>query len=352
MNEDAATDAVNSANNYENRARKQLLVVFSWMTIAVFLVFGISYFYVPIYWLGTVETSLAAVLAVNLFVFHRHPEKLDRASRVLVVIVYFMTYVIFLNGGLGNTGYLWIIFIPFFSMLLLEENDSKQWLGAYILGLGIILVLAYAGMITLKYERVEIRQTLIVFVTMLVLNYYNEKIRRITSHAIETKNRKLEALSKTDTLTGVANRLYLNAFLDQEFSRAKRYGQPLSLIMTDLDAFKKINDGFGHMVGDEVLKEAAAVLKAHIRTTDFLGRWGGEEFMVICPGIGKEQAKLLAEKLRKTIAETAFANGLNITASFGVSEFNSDDTLDDCIQSADDLLYLAKESGRNRVICA
>jgi len=331
-------------------ARRQLLVVFSWMTVAVFVIFGTGYFVMGKYWLGALEIFVAAVLVGNCLCFRRYPQRLEQAAKVLVLIVYAMTYVIFIDGGLGGTGNLWILFIPLFSMLLLTERDAKRWLGGYVAGLAAILIAAYFGPLGLEYGWIEVRQTLIVFVTMLLLNAYNEKIKRAAAEAIEKQRAELEALTRTDTLTGAANRLFINDTLKIEMDRASRYGQPLSVIMGDLDRFKQINDRYGHLTGDRVLKQAAELLRSHIRHTDLLGRWGGEEFLVICPGIEKEQAAQMAEKLRRATEEADFGDGLHITASFGVTQYESHRSFQALLQTVDALLYQAKNEGRNRVI--
>ncbi|WP_200284169.1 transporter substrate-binding domain-containing protein [Rhabdochromatium marinum] len=168
---------------------------------------------------------------------------------------------------------------------------------------------------------------------------------------IETQNARLEQLSTTDTLTGLPNRLKLDAELAREFARAERYGAPLAVILLDIDHFKEINDGHGHLVGDQVLIAFARLLQARQRATDRAGRWGGEEFLILCPYTNASGALSLAEELRRDIAGHQFAEiPGSITASFGVASYRPGDTAVSLIGRSDTALYRAKAAGRNRVI--
>ncbi|MFC1835379.1 GGDEF domain-containing protein, partial [Thermodesulfobacteriota bacterium] len=152
-----------------------------------------------------------------------------------------------------------------------------------------------------------------------------------------------------DRLTGIANRFRLDEVLLQEVERAGRYETPLSLMIMDIDFFKRVNDNHGHQAGDAVLQEFARLLDSNIRKSDTLGRWGGEEFLIICPGIGLEGAAQVAEKLRSRIAKHQFGPASDQTASFGVAQYLAGETPEDLVRCADQALYRAKDNGRNRV---
>lgn len=162
--------------------------------------------------------------------------------------------------------------------------------------------------------------------------------------------KELESLSMIDQLTKIYNRRKLDEILTHEFNRAIRYEKPLSIMLIDIDFFKKINDSYGHPIGDEVLYSVAQTFKNHIRSTDYVGRYGGEEFMIICPETKKEDVMILAEKLRKTIEEYSFKVVKNVTVSIGVSEYMAECSVNDIIERADKALYKAKAQGRNQVI--
>lgn len=153
----------------------------------------------------------------------------------------------------------------------------------------------------------------------------------------------------TDPLTGIANRREFHAQLKKEVERSKRYATPLSLIMYDIDHFKRINDTFGHDAGDSVLRELAELVKRHIRTVDTLARWGGEEFMIIMPQSDGMAAGDAAEKLRGEITQHPFKGVGTLTVSFGVTAFTPHDDINAFLKRVDDALYQAKKSGRNRV---
>ena len=160
---------------------------------------------------------------------------------------------------------------------------------------------------------------------------------------------RVNTMAITDGLTGITNRQAFGQLLEKEMERATRYASPLSLIMYDLDHFKRINDCFGHNTGDDVLKTIASLVSSNIRGIDLHGRWGGEEFMVLLPHTGLEAASEVAEKLRSLIAGHCFEKLGTITASFGVVELAPGESSRSLVQRVDDALYRAKKRGRNRV---
>ncbi|MBA3007418.1 MAG: PAS domain S-box protein [Proteobacteria bacterium] len=156
-------------------------------------------------------------------------------------------------------------------------------------------------------------------------------------------------LATTDSLTGIANRREFTSILVREMDQSKRYGTPMALTMYDLDYFKCVNDTFGHDVGDYVLLAITGLVKENIRVSDIVGRWGGEEFMVLMPQSDIESARNTAEKLRLAIASYHFDKVDTLTVSFGVTVFEPQDDLTSLLKRVDDALYQAKNKGRNRV---
>jgi diguanylate cyclase (GGDEF)-like protein len=181
------------------------------------------------------------------------------------------------------------------------------------------------------------------------------KVRERTNE-LESVNEKLAELSTTDALTGVRNRRYFDQMLEREFNRARREREQLSILMLDIDYFKRVNDEYGHQVGDDALRRVANVLQDVVhRTTDFVARYGGEEFVIILPNTEVKGAYLVAEKIRKKIANQQFdAAGImfSITVSIGLmgDEPSSGFNADFWLKEADDALYKAKEEGRNKVV--
>lgn len=183
---------------------------------------------------------------------------------------------------------------------------------------------------------------------------YVREVDLIRIYVLDITQRKraeaeIHLLATTDSLTGIANRREFSAILAREVDRAKRYGTPMSLAMYDLDYFKRVNDTFGHDVGDYVLQTVTRLVKENIRANDVVARWGGEEFMVLMPQSDVQAARNASEKLRLAIAGHRFDKVGNLTASFGVAAFEPQDDLNSLLKRVDDALYRAKEQGRNRV---
>lgn len=174
-------------------------------------------------------------------------------------------------------------------------------------------------------------------------------LRQTTEQDLRDSNSALGQLATTDRLTGLWNRLKFEEFAASEIGRAQRYDQRLALIIFDIDHFKAVNDLYGHQTGDSVLVGIARLMREHLRESDGIGRWGGEEFLILAPCADASEATQLAEKLCALVAAKYFPEAGVVTASFGVTLLRKDDTLDQMVQRADTALYRAKELGRNRV---
>src|SRR5262249_8737096 len=159
---------------------------------------------------------------------------------------------------------------------------------------------------------------------------------------------RVKDLSVTDELTGLANRRHLLERAERELLRAGRYGHPLACLLVDIDEFKPFHDAHGHLRGDEVLRHVAEVLRRELRAADLAARYGGDEFVVLLPEVGKADALVVAEKLRAAIASGGLEQ--SVTASVGVAAYPEDaERLDPLLEAADHALFGAKRSGRNQV---
>lgn len=176
-----------------------------------------------------------------------------------------------------------------------------------------------------------------------MIDSVDANFRRIARHADE-----LEVMANADALTGLANRRGIEAALRTEARRRFRFGGSFAVALMDVDHFKAINDRFGHPAGDEVLRRVADLLRANSRASDTVGRWGGEEFLLLCPGASAEAAVAHAENLRRLIA-AAFADDFALTASFGVAVSQPGEEPEATVARADRALYAAKTDGRNAV---
>jgi len=182
----------------------------------------------------------------------------------------------------------------------------------------------------------------------LVLTRYNRKLSE-AYELLERRTDELDRLSHTDALTSIHNRLRLDEALTSEVNRYKRYRNQFSLIILDIDYFKKVNDNFGHPIGDRVMIDLCRLIKDQLRSTDVFGRWGGEEFLIVCPATSKDEAIIIAEKLRRAIDSTHFEPIGHLTVSFGVTSIREGDGEKEIVSRADRELYRAKSEGRNRV---
>jgi diguanylate cyclase (GGDEF)-like protein len=174
-----------------------------------------------------------------------------------------------------------------------------------------------------------------------------------TNRELKEANEKVEKLARTDSLTGLANRRTLHEAMQREIARAGRLGEHLSLVMADLDHFKSINDQYGHTTGDHVLAGAAAVFGSNLRPYDLAARYGGEEFVLLLPATSTEGALVVAERMRKTLADITIPDcPQQITMSLGVATWMPGETPEQFVARADAALYRAKNAGRNRVEAA
>ena len=179
------------------------------------------------------------------------------------------------------------------------------------------------------------------------------RLRRLQAE-LRDKNAMLERVSTTDSVTGLRSRRYVGELLAIEVLRSTRYKTPLSVLMCDLDNFKRVNDSFGHPAGDAVLARAGAVIRDSLRASDVAGRYGGEEFLLVLPHTEIEGASTLAERVRASIEETEFDVGAKaphpVTVSVGVAVLGAGQSIDALVAEADEALYEAKGAGRNRVV--
>jgi len=190
------------------------------------------------------------------------------------------------------------------------------------------------------------------WIKAVIVPCFNEEGIKVGYTAIKedmTDKKRIEFLSEHDTLTGIYNRRKLEMELLRYKDKVDRYHIECCLILVDIDKFKNINDSFGHLIGDKILKEFTNILNINIRKTDILARWGGEEFMIIVPYLDCKSASVLAEKLRGEIESFEFTKNIKITSSFGVSFLAYDKTINDAISNVDKALYKAKSNGRNLV---
>lgn len=171
---------------------------------------------------------------------------------------------------------------------------------------------------------------------------------------LEITNARLKETSFKDEVTGLYNRRFFSVRLEEELQRHRRFHHPVSVVLIDLDGFKRVNDELGHAVGDETLRDVAQILVKHSRGINVVARYGGDEFAVLLVETSKSGARLYADRIRQVISTYPFSHGKPITASFGIASLPDDEaaTSEDLVRAADEALYAAKRAGKNQVAVA
>ncbi|MGM0520310.1 MAG: transporter substrate-binding domain-containing diguanylate cyclase [Campylobacterota bacterium] len=184
---------------------------------------------------------------------------------------------------------------------------------------------------------------------LLVGGYFYTKLYRLKKQLQEAYT-EMQHQAITDKLTGIYNRHKLDKTLDNEIQKSKRYGASFGVLILDIDLFKKVNDSYGHHIGDKILQEFTKVLNENCRKTDLLGRWGGEEFLIIVPHTSKDKLLSFAQKIRAAVNKHSFNEVGRVTTSIGCAVYNKNDTNESLVKRADDALYVSKNSGRDKVM--
>lgn len=287
---------------------------------------------------------------IYIIITKRFPRTLEIIALSIAILIYFiwfantMSYNIqvgSLSGGLGE----FTNWVPLFFIVVFLIFDQKMALFVSIVIFVTTVVIGLGMSVFYKQDfTLQTYDSLLQFyisnaVYILALYFLQRfKLAFIQKEA-------MQHLANTDYLTNLPNRrlvekrLHENSKSDMEFS----------VILFDVDYFKKINDTFGHDIGDKVLKEFANLIQENIRDKDIVGRWGGEEFVIIANDLNAKQAVVFSDRLRKLIEETTFSHKNKVTASFGVAEYRQKEKTKDVLKRADIVLYMAKENGRNKV---
>jgi diguanylate cyclase len=225
---------------------------------------------------------------------------------------------------------------------IFESSESDEYLQPKVEG---VRWVDYLMQHPTKEHKVKMRGS--IFTVHANKMEYEDKIRHVV---VFTDVTKLHQLATQDVLTKVANRFQFDKVLLHSISVAQRYGRALSMLLIDIDHFKVINDRYGHLAGDEVLKQVAAFLSNGVRKSDVVARWGGEEFVILLPDSELASAVKLAETLCEKIAQSSFDPVERVTCSIGVVRWNEGESADQLLKRVDEKLYRAKEGGRNRVV--
>ncbi len=293
------------------------------------------------YSIAAIEVLLVIFSFINMFFYKKTGNKELSSSIILLAMIIFFDYLI-INGGLYNTGIYWIYFYPTLAFFLKDKLKGVYWNFFFLLSILGLIFLQERGFLRLAYPTNILIFSLITYSSIFIILLFIKSNINYSYH-------KIEKLATTDSLTGIFNRFQIMKLLEMEVERAKRYQKVFSIVLFDIDNFKQINDTYGHQKGDEVLKKIAKLFKENLRKTDYFGRFGGEEFIIIVPEATTKEAYLLAEKLRKLLEKSKFDDIGSITASFGISQYSPEKSITKLLKEADDALYSAKREGKNKV---
>lgn len=258
------------------------------------------------------------ILAIQLDL--RRNLDLERSAYLLVAVIIFF-FTIYLSIAKGrNYSFIWLSVVPLITFFLLGVRKGL-YICAPFLTLAIVLIIHYSpGWPSYKINLPSFFNLSAALFTVLAISRHYEKSRTEAFSFLAERNRELQVLAITDPLTQLFNRSHLDVALAQEISRSKRNNDDLAVLILDTDHFKVLNDNYGHLLGDRVLIELSEVLREHMRASDILGRWGGEEFLIIAPHTDAEGALALAEKVRMAIHAHRFTeHHLSLTLSVGIA---------------------------------
>lgn len=302
---------------------------------------------------------VGAFLLLLTYLIASRNKKLRVSSFIVSTLVNFIFFpIVFLTSGAVNGGMpSYFILGLVFTILLITGRGMFIMLGAEIVFYGFVYYLAFKypnyiidfnntfDVYRASYAYMVISALLIGTVIKLLLTEYQKEGIRVKSLL-----NQVHELSIKDPLTNIYNRRYMLEFLENQINQVKRDNSPLSIIMFDIDYFKKINDSYGHLAGDEVLQQICNIFLGRCRKEDIVSRYGGEEFLVILPSTDVKMAKNLAEDIRLMISENVKIEDEKVTISGGVVQYNSDFDIVEFIKRVDEKLYIAKTNGRNQIV--
>lgn len=288
-------------------------------------------------------TSMVAAVLIGWF--YNRTRNLVVASWLLCAAVIFNLFSFILLAKGGAYSLIWITVLPPIAFFLLGKRA-----GSWLTGITFIGLLAFLYWQMPNLPNTSFSTGAFLNITEVLLGHW--LIFRHYEGSREAAFAEMERLSITDKLTGLHNRAKLDTILEMQMAYLQRLKQPFALMLIDIDHFKQVNDNFGHLYGDVVLRKVSSKLRQNVRKTDEVGRWGGEEFLLLCPQTDLSAALQLANDLRELIEREASTANARITVSIGVTEVSSVMPVTEALGLADNALYRAKEEGRNCVMHA
>ncbi len=348
-------------DNWELEKQVYIMILRGVAVVAI-LMAGLDYYY-HAGSLAYLELAFAFLCLVLLYCARVQMLRYGTSSRIFIMFMALPIYWNLLYNDSPIESTILFIFLPIITIIL--RPIREVFFFAVVFGGSFLyLALMHENMAVLTYMELfkMISMQVLISVFLLIYVQTNRRYKELISQKgeeLKSANEKLEALyrekeieASTDALTGLQNRAAMMSRLEYLFARYKRQREVFSIILFDIDYFKKINDEHGHLSGDKVLQEIAKVTLECIREVDTAARYGGEEFMVLLPQTNIISAVNIAERIRQTMQTKVIINGHGVTASFGVAEIEEHLEIPALIKKADEALYEAKGAGRNQVISA
>lgn len=341
------------------RVERQVAVVAAWVLLVTVIFYQFTHelrlAHRPELWLAELGFRTPVLLTALLTLFSHYIGKpmcqsrqLLRAMGLSVMAMILALFLLHYNGRSADTYQITNgIVISFFGVAILSVRGPVEWWLIFVVPLTVFVLIAKMQGLTIAELLPFMFDPMVMMVIGIVLS---EALRHLRTGEFLARQ-ELREQATTDQLTGLLNRRAMHQLLEHEHARAKRSGTTYSLILGDLDRFKRVNDTYGHNIGDLVLQETARRLGSHMRAQDALCRWGGEEMLMLLPETGQGGARQVAEKVRLAFANDPISAGEHCipqTISLGVTSCNGADDIENAIKRADDALYLAKQNGRNR----
>lgn len=338
------------AHQIDSRRRHFILAFVSYITTTVMFIYGIKNLDGGSPLLTTILFGTGSAFLLNILVYKRS-RQLTRACIIEALLVGTFVLSLVYQGGNNNTALYWVF--PFPAILFGLLGVRHALLANSLLMLLLSVMLFMPDIILAHYKDAESSRFIASLSIVIVACWINEHFRERSHEAMNRLQQQKSIQANTDPLTGLANRRFIDSVLVPNIQSKPEQYLPTSLVLCDIDHFKRLNDSFGHDCGDEVLRAVSQLFSRQLRQSDFACRTGGEEFLLVLTQTEQEDAVQVAQKIRQLIATQSFVDeqpDYSVTASFGVSQVDDLRSFADAVKTADQRLYQAKHGGRNRVV--
>lgn len=346
---------VNDNNPAEMNRQIFVINLFAAVGLSITFILSLSALVRAEYWLGF-SLMMASVVfyASHLFLRFKGLKNGYRISANCLMLC-LMSLLVFLvyTGGAKNTGPLWMYIVPPVALFLGGLKNGLRDLALFVIVISVLMFYPNDELMVAVYSLEFKTRLLYSFLTVTFLSAVYEYSRQQSYVQIQDLSDRFEKQARQDPLTTLPNRRGMREHLEYEKSRTQRNKQNMTILLCDIDHFKRINDTFGHEAGDKVLKQISGTFSNSLRKQDIVARWGGEEFLFLLPETNAHEGYILAEKIRNKVINSDFHHNnrkITCTISLGVAEVKTQNSIDDAINLADHFLYQAKENGRNMTL--